>query len=113
MLADREIGDQADPHARPPGRALGRRKPALGEPLQEEVERDLLGPFARETLHVRMGWIAERSRPASPVPLRGVGAETLGVQRLENGVAAKRLSPFACEGGELLGQGRAAAGRRQ
>src|SRR6185295_15193228 len=96
---DREITDQSNPHPRFDRSDLCRTQRAIGNPLQEAMEHDLLLVRGGENRHRGTGGIAQIGWPPSPVA-SAIGALS-GVQRLEHCMLPQEAPSVGAEAGEV------------
>src|SRR4051812_27866090 len=101
--ADRQIGDQADPHAGVTRRLLHPREAAVGKPLRENVEADLLLLFAGEARNVLVLALAPALRPLAPIPLL-LRAVPMLVERFEQGMFVQPVAALAFECVKVRGE---------
>jgi len=102
MRADREVGDDADVHARPPGRPLRRRELIRGQPLQPGVEADPVGQPLPEPGDLGRPGVGQGRGPRPPVRTVHLGQGTPGRPVADRAVAGEEGIPL----------GPAAAGQR-
>ena len=70
---------------------------AIGDPLQEDVKEDLAPVRAGEGRHCRAARIAQVGRPATPIAMRRVQCQSLGLQRLETGMCREQRAAIGFE----------------
>ena len=101
--AHRDIGDQADLHARFPALRLGRGQPLAGQPLGKGIELHVLGMAFGELGHGRIPGIAILLGPMLPAG-RGIALSEGGMQGFEAAMVFQSIATVAAEGLEALAQ---------
>lgn len=95
--ADREVADQADPHARLARPSMRRRHRAVCHPLQEFVEQHLVAAGGGKGGDRGAVGLAQVQRPVPPVMVR----RPVGMQRFEGGVLVQQVGAVGAEAGEV------------